>query len=249
MTAAAVIAALRFAREHGSATAALDETGLSLPDTTRFEGIESDCLRLLGQSTLDDPLRPGIAFGFLAGCAARRSCDRRVPDPTAFVIDQDLVIQAAKGDSILRLPWFANELFVGRQVPDIPEIPTTIRSLAVQKYRTALTGERTDFAFTSYGHAYSVDAVPMRDDEGSVDAVLVVAVPRQTRPDDQPQLTARELEVLTLASQGMNYAEIATQLFLTHATVKTHLAHIYAKLHVRDKAAAVAVALRSGLIE
>ena len=248
MTAAAVIAALRYAREQGGATAALDGSGISLPDTARFEGIERDYLKLVGQPALDDAIRQGIALGFLAGSTARRSCRPPVPEPTAFVMDRDLVIRAADGDSIRQLPWFDDELFVGRQLPDIGEIPKPIRSLAVQRYRTAFTGERADYVFTSYGHTYSVDAVPVRDDDGSVAAVLAVAVPHKTQRNDRPQLTTREREVLTLAAQGKNYSEIAKELFLTHATVKTHLAHIYAKLHVRDKAAAVAAALRSGLI-
>lgn len=249
MDAAAVIAALRCAREHGSATAALDQAGVRLPDARRFEGIESECLRLLGQSTLDNPVRQAIALGFLAGQAARRSCDRTVPDPTAFLMDEDLVVRAAHGDSILRLPWFEEQLFVGRQLPDIREMPAPVRSLAVQKYLVAFRGERADFTFTSYGHTYSVDAIPIRDDNGSIVAVLGVAVPRQAGREDRPRLTGREREVLTLASQGLNYSEIAMRLFLSHATVKTHLAHIYAKLRVRDKAAAVAAALRHGLIE
>jgi DNA-binding NarL/FixJ family response regulator len=62
-------------------------------------------------------------------------------------------------------------------------------------------------------------------------------------------LSSREAEVLTLASHGFSYAEIAEQLFVAPTTVKTHLSHIYAKLVVSDKAAAVACALRHGLIE
>ncbi len=249
MTAAALSAAFRLARERGSPTAALDEAGIDLPDTARFGDMESEDPRLRGQAALNDPHREAIAFGFLAGCSVRRNRGWTLPDPTAFVMDQDLVVRGAEGDSILRLPWFDEQLFVGRQLPDIQEIPTPVRSLAVQKYRAALAGEHTDYAFTSYGHAYSVDAIPIRADNGSIAAVLAVALPRQARRCDRPQLTAREREVLTLASHGMNYSEIATELFLTHATVKTHLAHIYAKLDVRDKAAAVAVALRCGLIE
>jgi DNA-binding NarL/FixJ family response regulator len=61
-------------------------------------------------------------------------------------------------------------------------------------------------------------------------------------------LTPREQEVLELASHGLSYAEIAEELVLTAATVKTHFAHIYCKLQVPDKAAAVAWALRHGLI-
>ena len=248
MTAAALVAAMRFAREHGGAAAALDGSGMRLPDAARFEGIEGDYLDLLGQSTLDDPIRQGIALGFLAGRAAHRNGGATPPDPTAFVMDTDLVVRAAEGDSILQLPWFEKQLFVGRQLPDVREIPSPILSLAVQTYRKALRGDRAEYSFTSYGHTYAVDAVPVRDDDGSVGAVLAVAIPQWAQRDGRPQLTSRELEVLTLASEGKNYSEIAKELFLTHATVKTHLAHIYAKLKVRDKAAAVAAALRSGVI-
>ena len=64
-----------------------------------------------------------------------------------------------------------------------------------------------------------------------------------------PRLTPRELEILTLASHGCSYTQIAEQLVLATATVKTHLRHCYAKLGVPDKAAAVATALRHGLIQ
>ena len=54
--------------------------------------------------------------------------------------------------------------------------------------------------------------------------------------------------MLSLVSYGLTYAEAAAQLHVSAATVKTHLAHIYPKLGVRDKAAAVAAALRHGLM-
>jgi DNA-binding NarL/FixJ family response regulator len=62
-------------------------------------------------------------------------------------------------------------------------------------------------------------------------------------------LTARELEVLQLAARGNSGPEIAARLFVSPATVKTHFENIYAKLHVSDRAAAVAYALRMGLID
>ena len=52
-----------------------------------------------------------------------------------------------------------------------------------------------------------------------------------------PRLTQREVEILTLASHGCSYTEIAEQLVLSTATVKTHLRHCYTKLAVPDKAA------------
>jgi DNA-binding CsgD family transcriptional regulator len=63
------------------------------------------------------------------------------------------------------------------------------------------------------------------------------------------RLTPREREVLGLAACGVTARGIAEQLTVAPATVKTHLEHIYAKLHVGDRAAAVAAALRLGLID
>jgi DNA-binding NarL/FixJ family response regulator len=62
-------------------------------------------------------------------------------------------------------------------------------------------------------------------------------------------LSARELEVLQLAAQGLTVRQIAERLRLSRATVKTHLEHIYEKLEVSDRASAVASGLRLGLIE
>lgn len=61
-------------------------------------------------------------------------------------------------------------------------------------------------------------------------------------------LTPRELEVLDLAAAGCNGPMIAARLVLSAATVRTHFEHIYEKLEVRDRAAAVAKAMRMGLI-
>ncbi len=62
-------------------------------------------------------------------------------------------------------------------------------------------------------------------------------------------LSLREVEVLTLAARGLSVCGIAETLTISPATVKTHLEHIYRKLGVRDRAAAVANALRAGFIE
>jgi DNA-binding CsgD family transcriptional regulator len=62
-------------------------------------------------------------------------------------------------------------------------------------------------------------------------------------------LSPRELDVLTLAGHGHPVAEIAESLTISQATVKTHLEHIYRKLGVQGRTAAVAHALRAGYIE
>ncbi len=65
---------------------------------------------------------------------------------------------------------------------------------------------------------------------------------------DLTALTPRELEVLTLMGHGRSNAEIATDLTLSEATVKTHAARIFAKLTLRDRAQAVVLAYETGLI-
>jgi PAS domain S-box-containing protein len=63
-----------------------------------------------------------------------------------------------------------------------------------------------------------------------------------------PQLTPREREVLQLSADGGSTEEIAAQLGLSSGTIKTHFQHIYDKLDAGDRVAAVATALRLGLI-
>jgi DNA-binding CsgD family transcriptional regulator len=61
-------------------------------------------------------------------------------------------------------------------------------------------------------------------------------------------LSQRELEVLSLIAKGSTNREAAARLFISEATVKTHLLHIYGKLGVKDRAAAVAAAFERGLL-
>ena len=60
-------------------------------------------------------------------------------------------------------------------------------------------------------------------------------------------LTAREAEVLTLLASGLSNAEIAGRLFLSNATVKTHINRIFAKTGARDRAQAVRYAYQHGM--
>ncbi len=62
-------------------------------------------------------------------------------------------------------------------------------------------------------------------------------------------LTAREIEVLRLVGQGLANSEIASTLFLSEATVKTHVSHILDKLEIRDRVQAVVAAYESGLVQ
>jgi DNA-binding NarL/FixJ family response regulator len=70
----------------------------------------------------------------------------------------------------------------------------------------------------------------------------------QVRTPAQDTLSSRELEVLRLVAAGFTNREAAQKLFISEATVKTHLLHIYAKLGVRDRASAVAAGYQRGLL-
>src|SRR3954470_10346288 len=67
--------------------------------------------------------------------------------------------------------------------------------------------------------------------------------------EERPVLTAREREILGLTANGFSAPQIAERLTLSPTTVRTHLQHLYDKLGVSDRAAAVAEAMRRGLLE
>ncbi|BCJ46869.1 DNA-binding response regulator [Actinoplanes ianthinogenes] len=93
---------------------------------------------------------------------------------------------------------------------------------------------------------------------GTGDALLAPSITRRlvqrfatTQPvvhRDLSPLTPREMEVLTLLGRGLSNTELAEELTLSEATVKTHVARIFAKLELRDRAQAVVVAYETGLI-
>jgi DNA-binding NarL/FixJ family response regulator len=142
---------------------------------------------------------------------------------------------------------------------------STIRALAGQGSRArvlVLTTYDTDSdvlpAIKAGATGYLLKDTPREDLFRAVEAahrgesVLSPAVAGRLmgtlRSPAREPLSQRELEVLKLIAQGHSNREAAGRLFISEATVKTHLLHAYAKLGVRDRAAAVAAAFERGLL-
>lgn len=85
--------------------------------------------------------------------------------------------------------------------------------------------------------------------EPALQAGLLAEVQARGVEDERPVLTAREREILALMADGMSAPAMGERLYLSPATVKTHMSHMYEKLGVSDRAACVAEAMRRGLLE
>jgi DNA-binding NarL/FixJ family response regulator len=82
-----------------------------------------------------------------------------------------------------------------------------------------------------------------------IEQFVQVPAPTPARPvPGLDTLTERELEVLTAVAHGLSNAEIAEQLFMSHATAKTHVSRLLAKLYARDRAQLVMIAYEAGIV-
>jgi DNA-binding NarL/FixJ family response regulator len=93
-----------------------------------------------------------------------------------------------------------------------------------------------------------VDAVRRAANGETVLAPPVAARLMRRMRDREFELTAREMQVLQGVARGLSNAAIGRELFVSEATIKTHLLHIFEKLDVSDRTAAVTVAMTRGIL-
>lgn len=100
---------------------------------------------------------------------------------------------------------------------------------------------------TSREDLYAAIRATARGESVLAPVVAAKLIGRMRAPAEE-QLTSRELEVLQLVAEGASNRDIASSLHISQATVKSHLLHIFGKLGVSDRTAAVTVALKRGFL-
>jgi DNA-binding NarL/FixJ family response regulator len=113
----------------------------------------------------------------------------------------------------------------------------------------ALRAGATGYLTKESGRAEIARAIEAAASGQSVldDGVTAILLAAAVEVPASAELTPREAEVLTLIARGKSNTEIAEELFVSAATVKTHINNLFAKIGVRDRAQAVRYALRHGM--
>lgn len=156
---------------------------------------------------------------------------------TRTLIDENLTAQSGEPVRVIMLTTFHLDEYVhaalragasGFLLKDAPptEIAAAIRAVVA-------------------GEAWLTPAVTRR----FIDDFVTQPDPGRPTPAEIDQLTPREREVLTLLARGLSNVDVAKQLSVNEATVRTYVAHIITKLRVREKAQAVAAAYQAGLVQ
>lgn len=153
----------------------------------------------------------------------------------------------------LRMPGTTGIEATARITTDLPEV----RVLVLTTYETdddilgAIEAGASGYLLKAAPHEEIVAGIRAVSEGHTVLAPAIAAtLVTRMRGDrvERPQLSPRELEVLRLVAAGRSNPEIARELFIGEATVKTHLLHVFEKLGVSDRTRAVTLALELGLL-
>ena len=200
---------------------------VALIDDVEVVGAACDGAEAVGRA---ETYRPAVVLMDLRmpdldGIAATGLLRERLPAARVLVLttyaDEDAIVPALQAGALGYLTKDASA----------EQIETAIRAVhAGQTHLDPAVQERLVAAVVS--------RLPAPADPGNLG-------PGDRKPPDG--LTIREAEVLSLLASGLSNAEIAQRLYLSHATVKTHINRIFAKTGVRDRAQAVRYAYQHGL--
>jgi DNA-binding NarL/FixJ family response regulator len=183
------------------------------------------------------------------------------PDPDFEVIGEASdgaeavrLAQAFKPDVILmdlRMPGMDGVA----AITELARLSIPVRVLVLTTYDTdsyvlpAIEAGATGYLLKDAPRAELLRAVrAAADGQGVLSPSVATRLMSRVRTPAPELLSQRELEVLELVAAGTTNRDAAVRLFISEATVKTHLLHIYAKLGVTDRAAAVAEAYNRGLL-
>lgn len=236
-------------------------TGVAYPPTTAFVGFgESDDMAAqLAQDTCQD-LMTKVAIvedntrlrEYLAAfirdtpghrcvcvCASAEEALEKIPAARPHVVLMDIHLPGESGiDCTARL----------RQImPDLQVIMLTVYK-DIKMIFQALKAGACGYVLKRSDEKEIIDAIadvrsggaPMTSEVARMVVRSFLEVPAKPDPAGTDQLSARELEILALVAEGFANKEIASRLHISSATVRTHLMHIYEKLHVHCRTEAAA---------
>jgi DNA-binding NarL/FixJ family response regulator len=151
----------------------------------------------------------------------------------------------------LRMPVLDGAAATARIVAELPDV----RVLVLTTYETdtdilrAVEAGATGYLLKDTPREQLIAGVrAAARGETALSPSVAMRLVQQVRSGDAERLTAREVEVLAGVSRGLSNGAVGRELFITEATVKTHLLRAFAKLGVDDRTRAVTIAMQRGIL-
>jgi DNA-binding NarL/FixJ family response regulator len=180
----------------------------------------------------------------VCACASAEEALTRIPAASPHVVLMDIHLPGESG--------IACTARLRQKMPDLQVIMLTVYK-DIKMIFQALKAGACGYVLKRSDEKEILEAVdevraggaPMTSEVARMVVRSFLESPAATGPADTDQLSARELEILALVAEGFTNKEVADRLHISNATVRTHLMHIYEKLHVRCRTEAAARYLRA----